>query len=108
MCFFKRRGLVSNQTCSQSAVRGVSTQDARRERLRAHERTSAEPSDDRKIETADKKQKDVCGTKDDATNQPFQIILNLCHFVMNRTRQHFSVGGLSCRGAASSVDSITD
>ncbi len=37
MCFFKNAlenesGRVSKQTCSQSAVRGVSTRDARRER----------------------------------------------------------------------------
>ncbi len=39
--------------------------------------------------------------------RPLKIIWNLCQYVINRTRQQFTVGDLSCR-AASSVDSITD
>ncbi len=37
-------GRVPKQTCSQSAVRGVSTHDARRERLIVHMTTLAKPS----------------------------------------------------------------
>ncbi len=44
--------MLRKLTCSQSAVRGVSTHDAVE-----REQTLAEPSNDRKIEMADKKQK---------------------------------------------------
>ncbi len=61
MHFFKNAlenwvGPAPKQTWSQSAVRGVSTHDARRERSSVHmtDISRAEPSDNRKIEMADK------------------------------------------------------
>ncbi len=44
----------------------------------------------------------------DATKRVLKIILNVCQNVINRTRQQSNLGDLLCRGAASSVDSITD
>ncbi len=50
-CFRKlSQGRVPKQTCSQSAVRGVSTHDMK-------ERAFSEQPSERKIEMADKKQK---------------------------------------------------
>ncbi len=37
----------------------------------------------------------------DATNRPLKI-WNLCQYIINRTRQQFTFGDLSCRGAGSS------
>ncbi len=42
----------------------------------------------------------------DATKLLLKIIGNLCQYVINRTQQQFTVG--ICRGAASSVDNVTD
>ncbi len=51
-------GQVPKQTCSQSAVRGVSTHDAEeRAFISAHDGHLAELSDSRKIEMENKKQK---------------------------------------------------
>ncbi len=95
-------------------------------------RTLAELSDDRKIEMADKKQKgkmsveqkkaytvstpdatvvlswSVYTGRDKATAE--NKYLNLCQYVINRTRQQFTVRDLSCRVVSRDpvVDSITD
>ncbi len=66
------------------------------------------PSDDRKIEMTDIKKlnrKTFAEQKmaytvstPDATKLPLKIIGNLCQYVINRTRQQFTVGDLSWRG----------
>ncbi len=90
--------------------------------------TSLSRANDRKIEMVDKNKRGKClrnkrrltpcvqpdaapqqlkSVYHDATKRPLKIIWNLCQYLLNRTRQQFTLWDLSC-SAASSVDSITD
>ncbi len=70
--------------------------------------TLSEPSDDRKIEMADKKEKRKTSAEQkkaytvstpDATKWPLKIIWHLCQYVTNRMQQQFTFGDLSCHAA---------
>ncbi len=68
MCFFKNAfenesGRVSKQTCSQSAVRGVSTRDARRQRS-VHMTDIRRGTTERERWRIKTKEENVCGTKE--------------------------------------------